>query len=146
MTNSICRLRLTHYICMITHLSSMALRIINILLAAVFILFAYWQVNDPDPHIWVPIYLLTATFLGFAAFRKYAKIPTLLALGAGLIGLGLYIPEVSEWVQAGMPSITGKMKAETQYIEWMREFLGLLLCVLAVGYVWMQQRKLARRI
>ncbi|MEL6134796.1 MAG: transmembrane 220 family protein, partial [Bacteroidota bacterium] len=92
------------------------------------------------------VYLLTATFLGFAAFKKFVRIPTILAVVAGVIGLGFYVPEVFEWVQAGMPSITGKMKAESQYIEWMREFLGLFLCVAAVFYVWMQQRRFARRV
>ena len=42
--------------------------ITGILFAIVFILFAYWQFNDPDPILWVPIYA-TASYVAFQSYR-----------------------------------------------------------------------------
>jgi hypothetical protein len=38
-----------------------------------------------------------------------------------------------EWARMGFPTITGSMKAEEPHIEVVREFLGLLIAVLALS-------------
>jgi hypothetical protein len=45
-----------------------AISILGILFSIVFLLFTYWQFNDPDPILWVPIYGV-ATYVSFQAFR-----------------------------------------------------------------------------
>jgi len=43
------------------------------------------------------------------------------------IWLVTYFPSFINWIQDDMPSITGSMKAETPYIEHVREFGGLFI-------------------
>jgi hypothetical protein len=43
------------------------------------------------------------------------------------------LPEFYAWIQMGMPTITGSMKAEEPHIEYTWEFLGLVLCVVVLG-------------
>jgi len=99
----------------------------NIFLTVLFISFAVLQLNDPDPILWVLLYGLVALVSLMAAFGKYQKILINLGLSACIIWMLTLIPEVVDWVQKGMPSITGGMKAESPHIEFTREFLGLLI-------------------
>lgn len=96
-------------------------------LTLLFGLFAYWNLNDTDPQIWVSIYAGIAILIGLNLFIKVPKIVGLV-ISAGLaIFAATYIPGVIEWFQEGMPSIAGEMKATSPYIENMREFMGLLI-------------------
>ena len=45
------------------------MKIFNLLFSLVFFVFAALQYNDPDPYIWMPIYLY-ATILCWLAFRN----------------------------------------------------------------------------
>lgn len=117
------------------------MKVANILLALLFLLFAYFQYNDPDPWLWIGIYLLVAGICGFAAFGRYNHWLTL----ATLIGLSIYwlilLPDFISWFSEGMPTITGSMKAESPHIELVREFLGLLILMGAVGWnVWRNRK------
>jgi len=112
----------------------MVRKVILILLAVLFLLFAYWQFNDPDPHIWVPIYGATGLVIALKALAKLPSIITLLCTIGLFVGFASYIPGIIEWFNEGMPSITGEMKATSPYIENMREGLGLLLAALAMLY------------
>ena len=110
----------------------MAKKILYALLSLIFALFAYWQLNDKDPMLWVPIYGGVSLLIGSHLFfnvPKMLRVAVLVAIG---IGAAVYIPGVGGWCNEGMPSITGSMKAESPYIENMREFLGLILAGLAL--------------
>jgi Transmembrane family 220, helix len=119
------------------------MKIINIILTLIFLLFAGWQYNDPDPYIWIPIYLFVAVVCGMAAYKNYA---TWLTLG-GLIVLGIYtltyVPAFIEWIQMGMPSIVETMKAEKPYVELTREFGGLFIADLALLFQYFRGKKAA---
>lgn len=99
--------------------------------AFLFGLFAYFQLNDPDPWAWVGLYLWVALAAVLAFFGRTARV----LLWGGLcltVGWALYLlPDFIHWVGMGMPSITSQMKAEAPHIELTREFLGLLICGLA---------------
>ena len=45
----------------------------NQLFVFIFILFAVVQYNDPDPYLWVPIYLFPAVLCFLAAREKFYK-------------------------------------------------------------------------
>ena len=47
------------------------MKALNLLLAAMFILFAFVQINDPDPVLWILIYGLMAVACILAAFGYY---------------------------------------------------------------------------
>lgn len=112
------------------------MKITNLVLAALFAVFALVQLNDVDPFLWVTYYGLIALICGLAAWgRRYTWLLAGVAL-FGLIHLGLILPEFINWVSMGMPSITEKMKAEAPHIEYAREFLGLLLGLAVVAWQW----------
>ena len=54
-------------------------KFLGALFAVVFALFAYWQLNDPDPILWVPIYGV-ATYVSIQAFRNKTNSELLIVL------------------------------------------------------------------
>lgn len=107
-------------------------KIVYLFLALVFAAFAYLNVNDPDPLIWVTAYAATALLFAFAAFgRVDCRIIGYLCL-AYFIWMCTMLPGMVDWYHAGMPSITSEMKATEPHIEVVREFLGLFIAVLAL--------------
>jgi transmembrane protein TMEM220 len=114
------------------------MKVLNIVLALLFTLFAYFQLNDPDPFLWVTIYIIVAAICAFAAFGKYNRWVLLIGLLGLSIYFGLLLPDFITWLKDGMPTITGSMKAESKYIELVREFLGLL--ILIVVLLWQYYR------
>lgn len=102
-------------------------KIILLLLTAMFVVFAYLQLNDVDPIHWTLGYLAIAVSCGMAAFGKY---PRWWLWGVtAIIGVWMLIasPGLIAWVQQGFPDITGEMKASTPVIEDSREFFGLVI-------------------
>lgn len=47
------------------------MKILNLVLAALFIIFAFVQLNDPDPVLWIFIYGVMAVACVLAAFSAY---------------------------------------------------------------------------
>ena len=120
------------------------MKILNIILALLFTLFAYFQYNDPDPWLWIAIYLAVAVICGFAAFKKYNRWAILTLLGGLAVYGAMLLPDFVTWLGDGMPTITGSMKAESVYIELVREFLGLLILIGVLGFQFWSERKNAR--
>jgi len=112
------------------------LKILNVILTLIFLLFAYWQLNDPDALTWVIIYLLVAGVSGYAIFKNIDRRILLFLVTMFLIYTLSYTPYIIDWIHHGMPSIADEMKASTPYIEYTREFFGLLisLCVIIYHY------------
>jgi UDP-N-acetylmuramyl pentapeptide phosphotransferase/UDP-N-acetylglucosamine-1-phosphate transferase len=107
-------------------------KFINLLFALVFALFAYWNLNDPDALIWVLSYGATALLFAMAAFgRADRRISGALAIALAVWMLTM-VPGMVDWFNSGIPSITAEMQATAPHIEVVREFLGLLITVLAL--------------
>ena len=111
------------------------MKIFNIVLSILFILFAVVQLNDPDPFIWVILYLYIALMTGFAVFNKYYPNAIWFGLAFCLFKLIRLLPDFISWVRQGMPSIVETMKTEVPHVELAREFLGLTLCVGVLIYL-----------
>ncbi len=114
---------------------------LNIIIAALFIVFAIVQINDPDPWLWVAMYLYVAVCILLFTFTNKSKYPLMIG---GLLSLGIslgYIPDVISWVKDGMPSIASSMKAESLYIELVREFFGLLITAGAFIFYYFAEKK-----
>jgi len=62
------------------------MKVFNIFFCFVFIVFAALQYNDPDPYIWMPIYLYAAVLCWFAFKNKFY--PT--AYWIGIIAYSAY--------------------------------------------------------
>jgi hypothetical protein len=103
----------------------------NLIFTFLFILFAGLQYNDPDPLLWIPIYL----FAAFLCWKAYKGIyhTKLMWLGLGLYGLyAVYLlldkNGVLSWAnEHAAESLVTSMKAEKPWIEETREFGGLLI-------------------
>ncbi len=101
-------------------------------LSILYILFGLLQWNDPDWYVWIPVYFITAAFLFRYTQGKNLNPLAFYFFCVLVIWTLFYIPDWINWIQDGMPSITGSMKAESPYIELIREFFGLLICLIAV--------------
>jgi hypothetical protein len=104
-------------------------------LAALFVLFAFVQLNDADPWPWFALYMLVAALLVASALGYYRAWAIYAGLAVIAIWMVSILPEFIRWVRMGMPSITGKMKATEPHIEYAREFLGLLLSGITLGWM-----------
>lgn len=122
------------------------MKILNIVLAVIFILFAAVQFNDPDPFLWVAIYGLVAAVSAFAAWQKYNR-PALIFLMVVCIGGSIYyFPGLIElFSDHEIGDLTKTMKAEKPFIEKSRESLGLLLSFLVLLYHYFQAARQKRK-
>ncbi len=116
--------------------------IVNIFLSLIFLLFAFVQLNDPDPVIWFSIYLLTAALCTLSIFRK---IPLVLLYGFGLVLLfyaATHLEYALEWMMSdNKGELFGEMQEDKHYLEGTREFLGLLIAIFAVIHLIFYNRK-----
>lgn len=119
----------------------MWVKIVNFFLAALFLMFAIVQFNDPDPFLWVALYVFVALQCALAAWGKYYRKILLGGLLLCLIWLMTLMPAFIAWINQGMPSIVESMKAEAPHIELAREFLGLVLCGLVLWFFFTKSSK-----
>jgi len=121
------------------------MKILNLLLAVMFVLFAFVQINDPDPVVWILIYGAMAVTCILAAFGYYynAVLIGLLVIYAGYSLV--FFSGVMEWFRSEDKSMLFDDIAKMQYpyIEESREFLGLMICI-AVLVVHLVRARLQR--
>jgi hypothetical protein len=110
------------------------MKIVNLILAVMFLLFAFVQVNDPDPVLWILIYGSMAVVCILAAFRVYSRIALVILLVAFLAYAIILLPGFNEWLKQDDKSalFDDIAKMDHIYIEETREFLGLLICCAVV--------------
>lgn len=123
------------------------MRIFNFILAIMFLAFAFLQLNDPDPVIWILIYGAMAVLAIMAIFEFY-PLKFIIGLTVVYVGYSLfYIPGVLEWLQQDDRSalFSDVAKMEHLYIEESREFLGLMICVAVLIFYWVRAVKFSKR-
>ncbi|MEO0775178.1 MAG: transmembrane 220 family protein [Bacteroidota bacterium] len=108
----------------------------NLAIAVIFALFAYVQLNDPDPWRWVALYGAVAILYGLAAWGQYLQIAVYFLFAVSIASLLSLLPSFVAWIRDGADSIVGTMKAEAPHIELTREFLGLSLVIVALFFLW----------
>lgn len=128
-----------------THL--IVMKIFNIIFIILFVISAGLQYNDPDPYIWIPIYL-------FAAFLCYRAIQIKYNAALYIGGLTIFIiyaaylffesEGVLTWLnEHDAENIAQSMKATRPWIEATREFFGLsiIIIVMLINMFWLKQKK-----
>lgn len=96
--------------------------------------FAFVQVNDPDPILWILVYGNMAVLCVLAMFKIFFK---KWIVGTGVLYLiyaAFLFPGAWEWLQSPDRSLLVDDLAKMQYlyIEETREFLGLVICIAAL--------------
>ena len=127
------------------------MKIFNIIFAGLFVVSAGLQFNDPDPWLWIPIYLYGAVLCWFAFRGRYYTRAMLVGIGAYLV-YAVYLVftknGVIDWAtEHHAESLVQTMKAEKPWIEDTREFGGLLILIVVLGidYVYASRRKLGMK-
>ena len=123
------------------------MKIFNIIFIVLFILFAALQYNDPDPYLWMPIYLYAAFLCYRAIQHKYN--PAMYYFGlVCYIGYAVYLffdkTGVLDWTKEHhAESLVQSMKATKPWIEETREFFGLVIViiVLLINMQWLRKKK-----
>jgi general stress protein CsbA len=126
------------------------MKVFNIIFIVLFVIFAALQYNDPDPYVWMPIYLYAAWLCYQAIKGRYNR--TLYIIGLTVYGLyALYLlfdkTGVLDWIKEHhAENIVQTMKATKPWIEETREFGGLLIVivVLLINMAWLSRRKMAK--
>jgi hypothetical protein len=125
------------------------MKIFNIIFAILFVIFAALQYNDPDPYIWIPIYLYAAVLCWMASRNKfYPKLMTAGVAVYALYAIYLFFEKngVMDWMtEHDAENIAGQMKASTPWIEDTREFFGLCLTsfALLMNYFYAKRKRVA---
>lgn len=118
------------------------MKILNGILAFIFILFAAVQVNDPDAIGWIIIYGAIALVCGLAMMGKYNGFVILGGILACLAGSIYYMGGLIELItDHNFSDLASEMKAGASYIEEARESLGLLLGAATLIFQYLQMRK-----
>ena len=124
------------------------MKIFNLLFCILFLIFAGLQYNDPDPYIWIPIYLYAAICCWMAARNQFfpkAYLFGILVYTAYALYLVFTDDGVLDWVEKhNTENIAGSMKATTPWIEDTREFFGLVILIVVLGMNWLYARKRKR--
>jgi hypothetical protein len=125
------------------------MKIFNIVFCILFVLFAALQYNDPDPYVWVPIYMYTAVLCYLAARSKFYP----RAYVAGIVVYAVYAAYlffdktgVLNWLTAHhSESMVQTMKAQKPWIEESREFFGLVIVIAVLAANWFYSKRAAKR-
>lgn len=122
---------------MTKHLS---IKIFNVIFCVLFIIAAALQYNDPDPYVWITIYLYSAILCYFAA--SYRFYPGIYLGGFAILSIyALYLffdkTGVLNWAgEHEAENIAQGMKATKPWIEETREFFGLIIILIVLLINW----------
>jgi hypothetical protein len=122
------------------------MKVVNFLLALLFLVFAFLQVNDPDPLLWILIYGNMAVLSILAMFKMHFKYWVLLSALFFIVYGSILAGGAWQWWQSPDKSLLFDDLAKMQniYIEETREFLGLVICLAALILQYITQVKPTR--
>jgi hypothetical protein len=122
---------------------------LNIFFIIIFVISAALQYNDPDPYIWMPLYLYAALLCYLALKKDYNPALYFIGLAVYIVyAIYLFFNEtgVLNWAKEHhAENIAQTMKATKPWIEETREFFGLMIVIFAliVNLIWLRKHKKA---
>ena len=122
------------------------MKIFNLIFVVLFVLFAALQYNDPDPYLWIPLYLFAAALCLLAFRQRFSPSIYLFAIAIYTIYAAyLFFSKdgMLDWIREHeTENIAAEMKATKPWIEATREVLGLviMIVVLLVNYFYFRRR------
>jgi hypothetical protein len=122
------------------------MKIFNLVFCLLFIVSAGLQYNDPDPYLWITIYLIGA-LISFKAFQGIFFPRLSLYLVALFTGYCVFLffskNGVLTWLfEHQLENIVVGMKASTPWIENTREFFGLIILTSVILFNYLAHKKM----
>ena len=110
------------------------MRVLDLVIAALFFVFAGLQFDDPDPVYWVAAYGGTALVALGKALGRYSEFWAAVTIGGVIAGVIYAVPGVLNFIDFGnFDELVGGMTATKPYVESSREFAGLLLALIVLA-------------
>ncbi|MFN5423001.1 MAG: transmembrane 220 family protein [bacterium] len=110
------------------------MKVFNILFGLVFFLFAILQYNDPDPYLWIPIYVFSSIICILNSRDKFNLISHIALIAFCIVYAAILLLSkdgVISWVsEHETESLVQSMKATKPWIEQTREFGGLIIILI----------------
>lgn len=120
----------------------MSSRILQLFFSFLMVVFAAVQINDPDPALWILIYLIVAAVLAFSAFDRRNKWVVYGAAVAVVVPMVYLFSGFYHWLMyEPAEDLLYGMSPDRMYIEESREFLGLLIALLMLIPVFRKLKK-----
>jgi Transmembrane family 220, helix len=121
------------------------MKFLNVFFVIIFLISAGLQYNDPDPYIWIPLYLYAAYVCWMVVKGKYMP----KAYIAGMIVYLVYAAYlffdkdgVMSWAKDhNAENLVETMKASKPWIEETREFGGLMIMFIALLINYLASKK-----
>lgn len=117
----------------------------NSIFTFLFFSFALLQYNDPDPYLWIPIYLISASICFMNTKNNFRpSVHYILILFCLLYALILFFDRdgvISWYTEHDRENLVQSMKAAKPWIEETREFGGLLIIILVAAINLILQKK-----
>lgn len=106
------------------------------------LLFAYFQLNDPDSLLWVAIYLYVGIAAIMGGMGKYSTFVNFSGFGICMSQAFQTLPGVIDYLtnQDGYTILEG-MSNDKPYIELSREFGGILIVAAVFYFLHVQSQK-----
>jgi len=101
-------------------------KVLSIVFGLLFVLFAAFQYNDPDPEVWIPIYALAA----IACFMTYAGLARWWFLA--ILALMYIVAAIYQWPPVFEGFMFSEVGMRSMNIEMAREAGGLAICALVM--------------
>jgi len=125
------------------------MKVFNLIFCFLFIGFAALQYNDPDPYLWIPIYMYAAVLCWLAFRNRYYPYAFLLGIGIYSVYAVYKIFDengVWDWItRHNAENIAGTMTASEPWIEESREFFGLVIIIVILLIDYFYSRKNLRK-
>ena len=95
------------------------------------------QLNDPDPLLWVAVYLSVAAVVLMKLLHRKRSLLYGIATGMVIACLLVSFPGFIDYLQSGdFGSVMGEMSAHKPYVEPAREFLGTVIAAVCLAGYW----------
>jgi 4-amino-4-deoxy-L-arabinose transferase-like glycosyltransferase len=118
------------------------MKILDVFFAVLFVLGAVVQSNDPDPYLWIPLYLLFASVPALMLAGKFNRLLLYLAMASCVLVAAVSAPGFFEYIlHHTNENLMQGMSPDRMYIEETREFLGMVIVFCILGFYFFRSRK-----
>lgn len=110
-------------------------KIVDAFLVIILVAFAWLQLNDPDALYWIAVYGVAAVVVFLGLIDKQTRSSLIFIVLIYAVLTLYYSPAFFSWIfKYHAANIAASMSTDKLYIEETREFFGVLICLVIVGF------------